>query len=428
MNDSGTIHFPEMAFVKQSLAQSRLTETSEAVRSALEKLALPESVISGQTVAVAVGSRGINQIDRVVYHCIEFLKKKGLKPFILPGMGSHGGATADGQKEVLSRLGITDGSMGIRIEPEMAVSCIDELPNGTKIFIAKQALSADHIVVINRIKHHTKFRAEIESGLCKMLTIGLGKAEGAAEYHRQAITHSFRIIEDAARVVLNRLPVLFGLGLLEDGFGQLARAEAMLPSDLIGREKTLLKEADAMMGRIPFDHLDILVIDYFGKDISGIGMDSNVTGRHRDLVGDFVTAPHVKRIFVRDFSPGSDGNGNGIGLSDATTDRFVNALNIEKTYANAITAISMEKAAIPMHFPNDRLALDACVRASGHNSGENVRMVRIIDTARLGCIQISKALEKDLLTNTTLNRLTPWLPFEFNENSNLIPFPLSIET
>jgi len=428
MNDSGTIHFPEMAFIKQSLAKSTLTEASEAVRSALKKLVLPESVTSGQTVAVAVGSRGINQIDRVVYQCIAFLKKKGLKPFIVPAMGSHGGATANGQKEVLSRLGISDVSMGIPIEPEMAVSCIDKLPNGTKIFIAKKALSADHIVIINRIKHHTKFRAEIESGLCKMLTIGLGKAEGAAEYHREAITHSFHIIEDAARVALNRLPVLFGLGLLEDGFGQLARAEAILPSDLIEREKTLLKEAAAMMGRIPFDPLDILVIDYFGKDISGIGMDSNVTGRHRDLVGDFITTPHVKRIFVRDFSPGSDGNGNGIGLADATTDRFVNALNIEKTYANAITAISMEKAAIPMHFKNDRRALEACVRGSGHNSGEHIRMVRIRDTARLGCIQISKALEKDLLSNTTLSRLTPWLPLDFNENDNLVPFPVSIGT
>ena len=383
MNTLNTIHFPKMAFVKQKLISSKLEKLSEAVSSALTGLILPQEIKPGQTVAVAIGSRGINQIDHVVYPCLSFLKKRGLKPFIVPGMGSHGGGTEKGQTDVLAALGITQAAMEVPISSGMEVSCIGKLPNGTSIFIGKEALSADHIVVINRIKPHTKFSGDIESGLCKMLTIGLGKAEGAVEFHRSAVHHSFRIIEDAARIILSHLPVLFGLALIEDGYGQLAHVEALSPAVLIEREKALLKDAISMMGRIPFDHLDVLIIDFFGKDISGIGMDSNITGRHRDLVGDFCTAPHAKRIFVRDLSKGSDGNGNGIGLADVTTKRLVDALNLEKTYANAIAAISAEKAAIPMYFPADRQALEVCIRTSGLDSGENARMVRLKDTASL---------------------------------------------
>jgi len=422
MNTFNPIDFPEMAFIKQRLISSKIENVSEAVFSALKELSLSQEIKPGQTVAVVVGSRGINQIDQVVSHCLFFLKGNGFKPFIVPGMGSHGGGTEKGQTDVLASLGITQAIMEVPILSGMEVSCIGQLPEGTPIFISKQALSADHIVVINRIKPHTKFRADIESGLCKMLTIGLGKVEGATAFHQSAVDHSFGIIENAAQIVLDRLPVLFGLALIEDGYGQLSHIEAVPPSVLIEREKALLSYAAAMMGRIPFDDLDILIIDFIGKNISGIGMDSNITGRHRDLVGDFFTAPHVKRIFVRDLSPNSDGNGIGIGLADVTTKRLVDALNLEKTYANALAAISTEKAAIPMYFPTDRQALEACMRTSGKDSGEKIRIVRIKDTASLGCMQISKALENDLLTDRTLEQMTPWVPLDFNDKGNLPPF------
>ena len=177
--------------------------------------------------------------------------------------------------------------MGVPIHSEMDVVRIGKLENGLNIFFSKKASEADSVVVINRIKLHTKFRAEIESGLCKMLTIGLGKAEGATEFHHRAIKHSFKIIEDAAGLIINQGRVLFGIALLEDACGNLSRIEAIPPSFIINREKILLKDAAAMMGRIPFDNLDILIIDTIGKDISGIGMDPNITGRHRDIIGDF---------------------------------------------------------------------------------------------------------------------------------------------
>lgn len=423
MSDLKSIQLPQMAFIKQELNTSKLKKVSDAVFSALSHINLPKETKPGDSVAVVVGSRGIDRIDRVTYHTLTFLKERGFRPFIVPGMGSHGGGTEKGQTDVLAKLGIAKTTMDVPISSEMEVSCIDRLPNGTSIYIAKSALSADRIVVINRIKPHTKFSGDIESGLCKMLTIGLGKVKGATEFHRSAVSHSFRIIEDAARIAIDRLPVLFGLGLLEDGYGQLSRVESLLPSVLVEREKALLKDATSMMGRIPFDPIDILIVDYFGKDISGIGMDSNVTGRHRDLVGDFCTAPHVKRIFVRELSPVSDGNGNGIGLADVTTKRLVDALNLEKTYVNAIAAISMEKAAIPMYFATDYQALEACIQTSGLDSAEDARMVRIKDTASLGCIQISKALENDLMEDNALERLTPWSSLDFDENHNIRSFP-----
>ncbi|MGD8269280.1 MAG: DUF362 domain-containing protein, partial [Desulfobacterales bacterium] len=222
--------YPEVARVRQALHQAALGDVPQAVRSALASLAIEGLTRPGETVAVAVGSRGINAIDAVVGGCIEYLREKRLEPFIVPAMGSHGGATAEGQRAVLQQLGISQAAMGVPIVADMAVECIDRLADGTRIFFSRQALAADHIVVINRVKPHTKFQADIESGLCKMLTIGLGKADGATEFHRQAVRHGFGIIEDAARLVLGRCPVLFGLALLEDGRGDLSQVKALLPA------------------------------------------------------------------------------------------------------------------------------------------------------------------------------------------------------
>lgn len=422
MTKATPLPYPEVARVRQALHRAALGDVPQAVRSALTSLPIEGLTRPGESVAVAVGSRGINAIDAVVGGCIEYLREKQLEPFIVPAMGSHGGATAEGQRAVLQQLGISQAALGVPIVADMAVECIDRLANGTRIFFSRQALAADHIVVINRVKPHTKFRADIESGLCKMLTIGLGKTDGATEFHRQAVRHSFGIIEDAARLVLGRCSVLFGLALLEDGCGDLSQVKALLPADILTGEKKLLKTAADMMGRIPFDDIDILVVDRFGKDISGIGMDSNVTGRHRDLVGDFFTTPHVKRIFVRNLSSGSDGNGNGIGLADITTRRLVDALDMEKTYKNSVTAISPEKAAIPLTVENDREAIAICAATAGLANPAAARLVRIRDTKHLEVLQVSAALADEVHPNPHLQQETSWTPMEFDADGNLLPF------
>ena len=419
MNHIAAMNFPDTAIVKQKLFASPIKDVPDAVLTSLSPLPVFDASKIGKTVAVAVGSRGISHIDHIVYHCLKFLKDNGLKPFIVPAMGSHGGATPEGQQEVLAKLGITPSTMGVPIHAEMAVVQLEKLENGLNIYFSKKALEADYIVVVNRVKPHTKFRADIESGLCKMLTIGLGKAEGATEFHQRAIKHSFAIIEEAADVIMQRLNILFGIALLEDGYGNLSRVEAILPSSIIEREKQLLQESSSMMGKIPFDDIDILIIDYIGKDISGIGMDSNVTGRHRDIVGDFSLSPHVKRIFVRDLSPASDGNANGIGLADVTTKRLVDAMDRQKTYVNSLAAISPEKAAIPVYFDTDRQSMEACAKTIGISPMEEVRIVRIKDTSSLQLLQVSRALKSVILSNPYVEQITAWEPFQFDENGNL---------
>jgi len=416
--------FPDMAFVRQKLFMSEIKDIAETCRAIFQKIPAHSQSENGETVAVAVGSRNIDNIHVVLDQILRFLSQRGFKPFIVPAMGSHGGATADGQKEVLAKYKITETLMKVPILSDMETESIATLPFGLKVHVSKAALSADHVVIINRIKPHTKFKADIESGLCKMMTIGLGKAKGASEFHQYAVSHTFGIIEDAAKILLNKLNVLFGIGLLEDGYGKLARVEVVFPDDLVAREKVLLKDAYSLMGRIPFDNIDILIVDEIGKDISGIGMDSNITGRHRDIVGDVNMHPHVKRIFVRNLSPGSDGNANGIGLADVTTRRLVDRLDIEKTYVNAITAISPEKAAIPIHFDTDRQCIDACIRTTGCAAPEDLRVVRIKNTASLEFLQVSRTLERELFSNEKLDLIVPWKKIGFDEFDNLQEFKL----
>lgn len=414
--------FPKMAYVRQQFAHAAISRVAAAVDRSLFSLPKYPKPVKNARVAVAVGSRQIDNLPTVVDRCLRYLEKNGCQPFIVPAMGSHGGGTAEGQAAVLAAYGITPATMGVPVITDMEARPIAVHPDGLPLFVSKAALSADYQVLINRIKPHTKFKADIASGLCKMMTIGLGKKEGAAAFHQYAVDHGFGIIEEAARILLNHLNLLFGVGLIENSAGRLTEIAALTPDYLIAREKDLLQKAARMMGQIPFDPLDILIIDHFGKNISGIGMDSNVTGRHRDIVGDFFTAPHVKRIFVRDLSPASDGNANGIGLADFTTRRLVDRMDMAKTYVNAITAISPEKAAIPVHFETDRECLAACARTTGTSDPGTLRVVRIKNTASLDCLQVSRPLESEMLKQSHISRISPWQPLTFSSSGNLVEF------
>jgi hypothetical protein len=414
--------FPEMALVRQKLHAERLEDIPAAVSKAVDGLHLASLTKPGESVAVAVGSRGISHIPAIVSECVKFLKALGLEPLIVPAMGSHGGNTPEGELSALARLGIDESLAGVPILAAEDVVKIGTLDIGIPILMDRRAAEADHIVVINRVKPHTKFHGPIESGLTKMLTIGLGKGQGAALYHRAAVQHTFGILQDAARHIMEGRSVLFGLAILEDGHKDVSRISAVRPENWFEAERSLLEEAYSMMPRILFDLIDILIVDEIGKDISGIGMDSNVTGRHRDIVGDFYTAPHVKRIFVRDLSPKSDGNGNGIGLADVTTRRLVDALDFEKTYTNALTAISPEKAAIPMYFERDRECIEACLNTIGMVAPQAARIIRIKNTAMLETLSVSRALEGDVMSNPDLEIFRAWEPMPFDEKGNLSDF------
>jgi len=411
-----------MALVRQKLHAENLEDIPAAVGKTLQGLQFPSLIEPDDSVAMAVGSRGISHISLVVSECVKLLKDQGLKPFIVPAMGSHGGNTPEGECSILDRLGITESSVGAPVLAGEDVIKIGELDIGVPILMDRRAAEADHIVVINRVKPHTKFHGPIESGLTKMITVGLGKGQGAALYHQAAVHYTFDILQDAARDILKTRSVLFGLAILEDGYKNVSRIAAVRPHNWFESERTLLEEARMMMPQIPFDAIDILIIDEIGKNISGIGMDSNVTGRHRDIVGDFFAAPHVKRIFVRDLSPESDGNGNGIGLADVTTRRLVDALDLKKTYTNAVTAISPEKAAIPMHFETDRECMEACLNTIGMVKPGAARIIRIKNTATLETLWVSRGLERDVIANPDLQITGEWKPMAFDDAGNLSDF------
>ena len=411
--------WPQMAMIRQKLHAARIEDVSGATYNALETIRLRPPAPGAKRVAVAVGSRGINGIADIVKRCITYLKRLGFEPFIVPAMGSHGGNTTQGELSVLAGLGITEASMGVPIKASSAVVTVAMLQANIPVVMDEQAAQADHIVVINRVKPHTKFHDVTESGVTKMLTIGLGKGDGARIYHRAAVDQGFAVLRTAAGLILQRYSVLFGLAIVEDGYANTAIICPTLPENWFEQEHHLLDQARGMMPRVPFDGLDILVIDEIGKDISGIGMDSNVTGRHRDLVGDFFEAPHVKRIFVRNLSTNTAGNGNGIGLADVTTQRLVDALDLKRTYANAITAISPEKAAIPIHFATDRECMQTCFDTIGPIEPEAARVVHIKNTSTLDTMAVSRALESEAVSDPNITLVTPWEPMAFEDQENL---------
>jgi len=411
----------KMASVKQQWPDTTIKNTEQELAQTLSALTIPEPDIK-ETVGIAVGSRGIDHLQVVVKQCITFLKDKGYDPFIIPAMGSHGGATPEGQRHVLKTFGITEETMKVPILADMATLQIGEYPPNIPVHFSQTANHADHIVVINRIKSHTKFHAPLESGLCKMLCIGLGKAAGASEYHLKAVSHGFSWIESIAQMIIQKHSVLFGLALIENQYGQLAHIEAISGSEIPDREKQLLVKAKQLMPSIPFDGLDVLIIDEIGKNISGIGMDSNITGRHRDIIGDFFDWPHVKRIFVRGLSSHTNGNANGIGLADVVTSQCVESIDFEKTYMNALTALSPEKATIPLFFDTDKDCLAVCLHTIGLKQATSIRMVWIQNTAQLNQFMISEGLKNELYDKKFLSRTSDWETIKFDETNKLIEF------
>ena len=300
---------PRMYRLRQTFDRTWAKDIPEAVSAELTKLSLKESVRPWDRVAITAGSRGISNIALVLKVIVEHLNLLGAKPFIFPAMGSHGGATAEGQVSLLKHYQITENLIGSPILSSMEVTEIGKTKEGLPVYIDKHAFQADHIIVVNRIKPHTKFKGPIESGLMKMISLGMGKQKGADLYHKAAIQHTFpKIIVDGARVVLEKTPILFGLGIIENGYDETAKIAGLRPEEIETKERELLTLAKQMMPKLPFNEIDLLIVDEMGKDISGVGIDPNITGRNRDIMGTFPHPTHVKRLFVRDLTTRSNGN------------------------------------------------------------------------------------------------------------------------
>ncbi len=412
--------------IRQKFSSSTVSNISERIRSEVDALKLGKVIEPGDSIAITAGSRGISDINLITRHIIDEIIKLQGKPFIIPAMGSHGGATATGQIDVLAGYDITEDKMGVPIKATMEVVKIGEGMNGIPVYMDKNALDADHIVVINRIKPHTRFTGQIESGLIKMLLVGLGKDLGAKEYHRAIMKHSFdQIVESALPIVLSKSSVLFGLAILENAYGEIADIRAIMSKDFLKEEAKLKKESFKLMAKLPFRDIDLLIIDKMGKDISGTGMDTNIIGRKDPNSSRTPGADAgISRIFVRDLTPNSHGNACGVGLADFTTQKLVNKINFPKTNINCITALRPEGAKIPMTFECDKDALDAAILTSGLENVKDIRIVWIKSTLDLEKIIVSEGFLEELSGCGDIEKISAAKKITFDSTGNLPLFDM----
>ncbi len=413
-----------MRSVVQTFRQPQIDDPAPIAKAAALSLAAG-AVRPGHRVAVSVGSRGISHIAGIVKAVVHALHDLRAQPFIVPAMGSHGGGTAEGQARVLETLGITERTTGAPVVSSMGVIPLGVAPEGVNVVVDANAARADHILLINRVKPHTEFGGMYQSGLAKMLLIGLGKHEGAIAYHQAAMRIPFEtLVSSAAGFVLGHLPVLGGIGVLENARGQVAEVVAVPADRLLRDEPQLLTRATGYMATIPFDNIDLLIVDELGKDISGSGMDTNVIRRKHwadTRIGEIVERPAPLRVFVRDLTAATEGNAAGIGLADFALTRLANKVDWRKTRMNAITATRPRGAMVPVLCENDAEAIEAALASAGVGDTAGARLVRIRNTRCLSHMHVSETLMPCARADASVAYGTEAFSLAFNHNGMLIP-------
>lgn len=418
------VPLPELVLLRQRFSRPRIEDVSSNVLSVLEGGNLAAKIRPGARIAIAVGSRGIAEIALIVRALVASLRRYEAEPFIIPAMGSHGGATPDGQAAVLESLGVTEEYIGAPVLSSLEVDTLGTLSNGMPTYIDRAAHQADGIIVVNRIKPHTDFTAPIESGLSKMVAIGLGKHTGALTLHSWGIEGLVQHLPEVAKFVVAHSRILFGLAIVENAYDEVAEIALMQPEDIGNEpERILLQRAKAMMPRLPWDTLDVLVVDMLGKNISGAGMDPNITGRMR-LGEQKAASTYITNMTVHDLTEESHGNAIGLGTADFTTMRLLNKVDLQSLYINVITSgvIGIDSGKIPLAFSTDRAAIAAAIRTCGRPDFSQVRLARIESTLRLEYILASKASLDSIRPGSDIEILSPPLPFCVEQDGFLTPF------
>ena len=381
------IKLPKMVKVTQEFDDDHLEDTAAAVRETAAPFAA--EMKTGSTAAVLVGSRGITDIDLLAKTVVEVLKEAGVKPFIIPAMGSHGGGTSEGQEEVLRGYGITEETMGVPINSSMETEIIGETDDGMEVHFSKPALEADYVVPIGRVKPHTDFTGFVESGLCKMLAIGGGKHNGCSRIHREGFPALEHTIPDSAKIIIERVDIPFGLAVIENAFEKTHTVEAVRGRDFLTREPELLKLAKSLMPRIKFDDIDILIVEQIGKDISGTGMDTNIIAR--DSFGPLPGAvPRIQRIIIEDLTEGAHGNAIGFGMADFILRSALDKIDFNATYTNGIASGNTNGMKIPVIADTEEEAIRAALQTCIGIDINNPRIVKIKDTLHLSEIEVSE--------------------------------------
>jgi len=381
-----------MIEVLQKIPSPKIENYTSAIRDELRKKKLHNKIKPGWKIAITAGSRGIAHYPEILATVVDEVKKAGGKPFLVPAMGSHGGATPEGQLQILKSLGITSETVGAPIHSSMEVDEIGRLDNNAPVYVDRIALKADGIIVVGRVKPHTDFKGKIESGLMKMMAIGLGKQKGAEMIHWYKSEGYHKLIPAAAKLIMKKAPILLGLAVVENAYHEIAIVKALEPNEIEQEEMKLLEKAKELLARLPFKEIDVLIIEEIGKDISGEGMDTNVTGRFWLPGESDPKAPKIKKIVVLDLSEGTHGNAIGIGLADLTTRRVISKIDYDATFVNCLTEGSTETAKIPVFLPNDRDAIAAALRTCGPIDPRKAKVVRIKNTLELERFWISESL------------------------------------
>ncbi|HET7215063.1 MAG TPA: DUF362 domain-containing protein [Terriglobia bacterium] len=382
---------PLLALQREAPRVAGLKDIQLAVQQSLAALQIPTAKVRGKKIGITAGSRGIDRLPEVVRAACLWLKSEGATPFIVPAMGSHGGGTSEGQRQVLEKYGVTPEFTGAEICSAIEPASLGTTPEGIEVYIDRNAYEADAVLVLNRVKPHTDFSGNIESGVVKMIAVGLGKAVGAQEVHRWSRQIGFEpCLRAVCAKVLSSGKILCGLALIENEFHQIAQVYASAPEGITAQEEKALIIAKQLVPRIPFPELDLLVVDELGKNISGSGMDTKVIGRGLPSIPP--EAPHICVIYARDLTRETEGNAAGVGLADLIHDRLYRKIDYQKTFLNVRTSLNLPLAQVPMHCPSDRDAFDFALGYLGSPGPEQQRSVWIRNTVSLDRIACSQAL------------------------------------
>lgn len=411
--------FPTIARVRQVWHQPEVADAPEAVARAIRSSRIAGRLAPGSSVALAVGSRGIAGLPSIVASAVSTLQALGFAPFVVAAMGSHGGGTAAGQRALLRQLGVDESSAGCPVRSNMDTDILGTNASGLPIHFDRNALNAGGIVLLNRIKPHTSFTGRYESGLLKMLAIGLGKREGAAQVHKLGLTGLLKVLPEVGAFLLEWTPVALGIALLENADDRTARVEAVEPEDILAREPVLLDESRLLMGRLPFDQIDALIVGELGKNYSGTGLDPNVIGRQRIETMPDLSRPVITRLAVLDVSPESCGNALGVGLADLTTDRLVAALDPEPIRVNCLTSNFLTRARVPIALPTDRDVIAASLATCWRIDPAEARMTLIPNTLELTTLWVTRPLVDEVESNPGLAFETDFGPIPFDESGRL---------
>ncbi len=413
------ISIPEMAAIHQKFETEHIPveRIPETVGEQLGRKEIAGLIRPGMEIAITVGSRGVANVALITKSITEFVKSRGAVPFIVPAMGSHGGATAEGQRGVIEGYGVTEEYVGCEIRSSMETVRISTTENGKPVCIDKNAANADGIIVCGRVKPHTGFRGPYESGIMKMMAIGLGKQAGAEIIHEDGFGHFREYIPMFGTEILKHAPVLCGLALLENAYDQTREIVGLTKEEIITEEPKLLDRAKSYMPRILFDSCDVLIVDKMGKNISGDGMDPNISGRFPTPFAE--GGIQAQRVAVLDLTEESHGNACGIGLADITTRRLFNKMEFEQTYPNAITNTVVGEMKIPMVMESDKLAIQTAIKSCTDIDKENPRVIRIRSTMDMERIEISTALLEEARQNPDIEILEQPAPMKLDERGNL---------